>query len=190
MAEEERRPRNPGNRLQPGAQPAAPASMAKGDVPSTLLDRYLIERDRQGRAERFYRDARSPDPAFRDFGKRLETRHIYPDTISDMLKIAEHRGWRSLRVDGEEAFRRDVWIQAKAIGLEVDGYRPRQRDQQAAGLPVREAVPGSAWGRALQVLERLLPDPAAQRRVIEAALSRSRSDDHDRFTGRYRDQQR
>lgn len=187
MAEEER---NPANRLKPSAQPTDSTSKTKGDVPSALLDRYLIERDRQGRAERFYRDVRSPDPAFRDFGKRLETHHSYPDTISDMLKIAEHRGWRKLRVEGDEAFRRDVWIQAKARGLEVVGYRPRQRDQQAAGEPVTPAVRGLGWGRALQVLERLLPDPAAQRRVIEEALNRSRLGDHARTSARDRDRRR
>ena len=188
MAEEERRPRNPANRLQPGAQPAAPASKAKGDVPSTLLDRYLIERDGQGRAERFYRDARSPDPAFRDFGNRLETRHAYPDTIGDMLKVAEHRGWRSLRVEGEEAFRRDVWIQAKAKGLEVVGYNPRQRDRQAAGEPLDPAGRESPrWDRALQIAERLLPEPDVRRGVVEAVTARVSSREH---RSRERDERR
>ena len=48
---------DPGNRVSP--QPATRAdgrSLDKGDVPPQLLDRYLIERDRQGRPERYPND--------------------------------------------------------------------------------------------------------------------------------------
>ncbi len=154
----------------------ASRSTTKGDVPIALLDRYLIERDRQGRPERFFRDHRASDPAFRDQGRRLETRHPYPDTITDMLKIAEHRGWTRLRVEGDEAFRRDVWIQARARGLEVASYRPRDRDRQAAGeTPEQRRQDRNARiYRAAAVVRALIPDPAAQARVLEAALARLR----------------
>lgn len=64
-------------------------STTKGEVPPDLLDRCLIERDRQGRPERFYRDDRAVDPIFRDEGKKLVVGQSYPDTIADMMKIAQ-----------------------------------------------------------------------------------------------------
>lgn len=157
-------------------------SMAKGDVPSVLLDRYLIERDRQGRAERFFRDHRTNEPAFRDTGRSLTTPHAYPDTVADMLKVAQHRGWTRITVRGEEAFRRDVWIQGQALGLEVAGYRPRDRDRQAAGpagdRPAQSQYRDPSRGleerlrRAATVVRAMVTDPDAQRRLMEHAAAR------------------
>lgn len=166
----------PVNRLGPDrARPgqAAGRSTAKGDVPPALLDRYLIERDRQGRPEAFFRDQRAPEPAFRDHGRRLSTGQAYPDTVADMLKVARHRGWTRLRVDGDEAFRRDVWIQARAQGLEVAGYRPRARDRQAAGepppTPKARASLDQRLHRASVVIRGLVADPEVQRRLLDRA---------------------
>ncbi|MET4682639.1 LPD7 domain-containing protein [Brevundimonas faecalis] len=154
-------------------------SILKGDMPSALLDRYLIERDRQGRPQAFFRDPRATEPAFRDHGRRLSTPHAYPDTIGDMLKVARHRGWTRLRVEGDEAFRRDVWIQARAQGLEVSGYRPRERDRQAAG----ETSPALNTARAptvdldrrlkmaAGVVRKLVSDPEARHRLLNRAAA-------------------
>lgn len=162
-------------------------STTKGEIPSNLLDRYLIERDRQGRPERFYRDHRAADPMFRDEGKRLVTRQAYPDTVADMMKIARHRGWDQVRVTGDEAFRREAWIQGQAQGLKVRGYKPRDRDRQAAGdrspplpasrdrtsSPTRSGVDQRLRNAAV-VVRRVIPDPAVQARLLERAQSRAR----------------
>jgi len=96
-----------------------------------------------------------------------------------MLKVAEHRGWRRLRVDGEEGFRRDVWIQARARGLEVEGYRPRDRDRQAAGEPARDLGRETALRRRLDraavVVRRIVPDVALAQKLLSDALVRLRS---------------
>ncbi len=175
---------DPANALAPArARPgeAKARSTTKGDVPPALLDRYLVERDRQGRAERFFRDHRTPEPAFRDTGRTLTTTRAYPDTIADMLKVAQHRGWTRLTVRGDDAFRRDVWIQAQSLGLEVAGYRPRERDRQAAG----ERSPEPALRRdsrpdlqarlrmASTVVRALVADPEMQARLIAHAQQRA-----------------
>jgi len=162
-------------------------SVTKGEIPASILDRYLIERDRQGRPERFYRDHRAVDPMFRDEGKRLVTRQAYPDAVADMLKVAQHRGWKQVRVSGDETFRRDAWVQARGLGLEVKGYQPRDRDRQAAGdkvtgLPMgadRSAGPSARFAdrrlkEAAVVVRWLITDPSAQARLIEHAYQRTR----------------
>lgn len=162
-----------------GRGEAKPRSTAKGDLPQTILDRYLIERDLRGRPERFYRDHRTPDPAFRDQGRRLTTDRPYPDTIADMLKVAQHRNWTRLKVDGDDTFRREVWIQARAMGLEIKGYRPRQRDRQAAGAPASRLPLEERLRMASAVVRSLIPDPEAQRRLLDHAVAAA-----DRFRGR------
>lgn len=168
-----------GNTLKPAperAKAVPPRSTDKGDLPAGMLDRYLIERDRRGRAERFYRDHRATEPAFRDFGRRLQTGLAYPDVIADMLKVAEHRGWTRLRVEGDERFRREAWIQARARGLEVAGYRPRERDRQAAGETSPSRSPGrERFERAAAIVRALIPNTEAQTRILAAAWSKLQS---------------
>lgn len=173
------------NVIAPTPQKGA-RSTTKGDVPPTLLDRYLIERDRLGRPERFYRDHRAANPMFRDEGKRLVAAQSYPDIMVDMVKIAQHRGWTQVRVSGDETFRREAWIQARTIGLEVRGYQPRERDRQAAGEVFRRpdvdrSNPSATTTRAEQrlrqaavVVRRLIAAPAAQARLLEQAYRRAR----------------
>ena len=183
----------PSNRLSPvgdaGARRAR--SLDKGDVPAALLDRYLVERDRQGRAERYYRDHRAREPMFQDKGRSLVARQSYPDTVADMLKVAEHRGWSSLRVAGDDAFRREVWVQAQALGLEVKGHRPTERDRAAAAPAGREPRPPAAdrdrslerkpasrtvearLAMAAQVVRAVVVDPEMQARLIARAWTRA-----------------
>lgn len=181
------------NRLAPERQASRPnRSTAKGDVPEALLDRYLVERDRRGRAERFFRDHRASEPLFRDRGGSLVADTAYPDAVVDMLKIAQHRGWTKVRVSGDAAFKREVWIQAQALDLEVAGHRPGERDRQAAGQdrPPPRSDRGdidARLARAAVVVRRLIADPAAQIRLLQEAAKRAgRSADRDRPQGRER----
>lgn len=161
----------PGNQIAPARAKAGEAksrSVLKGDMPQSVLDRYLVERDLRGLPERFYRDHRTPHPAFRDAGRHLSSERTYPDTVADMLKVAEHRGWSRLKVTGEAAFRREVWVQARERGIAVQGYRPHSRDYQAAGVSgpasLRERL-----NRAAIVVRALIPDQATQDRLIARA---------------------
>ncbi len=157
-------------------------SRTRGDAPQAILDRYLIERDRQGRPARFYRDHRAAEPMFRDEGRKLTTTQSYPDAVADMLKIAQHRGWTKVRVSGDEGFRREAWIQARSLGVEVRGYQPRDRDRQAAGEPSLARSPSSRHldERAVEdrlraasvVVKRLIEDPDARTRLMECAVQR------------------
>lgn len=183
------------NRLAPDSVAGAPRprSLDKGDVPPALLDRYLVERDRQGRAERFFRDHRTREPMFHDRGRSLVAGQSYPDTVADMLKIARHRGWSAIRVTGDEGFRREVWVQAQALGLEVKGHRPTERDRAAASPPDRETSKSPSSGlspsrerrgtsshkletrlaMATQVVRATVADPEMQARLIARAWARA-----------------
>ncbi|HAF81640.1 MAG TPA: hypothetical protein DCG66_11585 [Brevundimonas sp.] len=173
----------PGNRVSPKPGTRADGrSLDKGDVPTQLLDRYLIERDRQGRPERYYRDHKAADPMFRDHGRALSSPQAYPDAVASMLRIAQHRGWSGIKVSGDEAFRREVWVQGRSLGLDVAGYKPTERDRQAANEPTeraeRRATPPSReemkrrLDMAAVVVRTLIADPAAQARLLQQAWAR------------------
>lgn len=111
-------------------QPDVPGrSIQRGDVPDPVKRRYYTD-DRGGEGLGFYVDARVQTAAFRDRGDRLVADRADPNAIRDMLVIAQHRRWASVAVSGSEGFRREAWLEGRSIGLEVQGYRPSERDLQ------------------------------------------------------------
>jgi hypothetical protein len=104
-------------------------STTPGDLPDGLKGRYYVE-DR-GDGLGFYADATVQKPAFRDRGDRLITTRNDPDAIGHMARIALHREWSIIVVRGAPDFRREAWLAGRALGLEVRGYRPTERDHQA-----------------------------------------------------------
>lgn len=105
-------------------------SVERGDVPDAIKRRYFSEEPQFSPEVRFYTDARNDQPAFRDAGGKLTARDHSPDVVRDLVAIAEHRGWKSIEVRGDDDFRRAVWLEAKIAGLEVRGYKPTERDLQ------------------------------------------------------------
>lgn len=104
-------------------------STSKGDVPAPLLRRYYLD-ERGGPGLGFYADARITTATFRDLGARLVTPRSDPNAIRDMAAVAQHRGWTVVVVHGDADFRREAWLTASALGLEVRGYQPTERDRQ------------------------------------------------------------
>lgn len=116
---------------------------------------------------------------------RVRTRSLaqvfsrYPDAVASMLRIAQHRGWSGIKVSGDEAFRREVWVQGRSLGLGVAGDKPTERDRQAANEPVERPVRRAMeptreevkrrLDMAAVVVRTLISDPAAQARLLQQA---------------------
>jgi hypothetical protein len=170
-------------------------STSKGDVPDPLRRRYFLD-DRGGPGLGFYADARIQTAAFRDLGARLVTPRSDPNAIRDMAAVAHHRGWTVVVVHGETDFRREAWLTATALGMEVRGYQPTERDRQeferrqaalvrkaartADARPERgdrEVRDSAAAGRAnMRIVEAVVrarvSDRPAQDRILTAARER------------------
>lgn len=116
----------PGGAIRPDGNSR---SRLKGDVPDAVARRYYTD-ERGGRGLGFYVDARITAPAFRDQGRRLVASRNDPNVARDLARIARHRGWSIVMVGGDPAFRREMWLAARSLGLEVRGYRPTERDVQ------------------------------------------------------------
>lgn len=155
-----------------------PHSETQGDIPDRLQRRYLKER-RGGAGLGFYADARADTAMFRDQGHRLSTGRNDPQVVRDLVAIAQHRGWSTISVRGHTEFRREVWLMARAAGLEVRGYRPTERDQQQAErrmeAPPRRATTLDNRDR-LRVVEAVvrnrIVEPSEQARILATARRR------------------
>ena len=100
------------------------------ELPVSYHDRFLVTKAKgQQDLYRSYDDAR---PAIIDKGDQLSTRNADRGTAMDMIELASHRGWQSLKAKGPEEFRREMWIEGTAQGLKVQGYRPTEKDQEEA----------------------------------------------------------
>lgn len=75
---------------------------------------------------------REPDLGFVDKGNKLETRSNDEQVAEAMVRIAQARGWSEIKVTGTETFRREAWLQAQQLGMEVRGYTPSETDHAEA----------------------------------------------------------
>lgn len=173
-------------------------SVRMGDVPEILERRYYTDA-RGGRGLGFYPDARIAHAAFRDEGRRLVAGRDDPNVARDLAAIARHRGWSIVVVQGTPTFRREAWLAARAVGIEVRGYRPTERDVQELARRTLEIErrarrdrgrtstdrpherPGAATSApkaraSLRVVEAVVQarvtDPTAQERILAAARAR------------------
>jgi hypothetical protein len=89
--------------------------------PATLGDlrRYQIEYRERGSGRRI---------AFTASLFKICTDTPEPSVARAMVDVAELRQWAALRVHGDEAFRRMVWLEASARGVQALGYEPGRDD--------------------------------------------------------------
>lgn len=99
-------------------------------MPASFQERFILtkETDRQ-ELFRSYDDTR---PVISDRGESLHTKSADRSTAMDMIELAAHRGWSSMKVKGPEEFRREMWIEGTAQGIRVQGYRPNDKDRAEA----------------------------------------------------------
>lgn len=99
-------------------------------MPASFQERFILTKaaDRQ-ELFRSYDDRR---PAISDRGESLHTKSADRSTAMDMIELAAHRGWSSMKMKGPEAFRREMWIEGTAQSIRVQGYRPNEKDRAEA----------------------------------------------------------
>jgi hypothetical protein len=116
--------------ISPSERQKAKPDQDRFDLPVSYHDRFLVTKAKgQQDLYRSYDDTR---PAIIDKGDQLSTRNADRGTAMDMIELASHRGWQSLKAKGPEEFRREMWIEGTAQGLKVQGYRPTEKDQEEA----------------------------------------------------------
>ena len=114
------------------AQAERAAQVAR--LEAALKDRYLIKQApvsvgdvKVGHTEYRFRGDTSR-LAFTESTFRLATDTNSPSVARSMVDVAQTRNWRSLRVSGNEEFKRMVWLEASARGVKTLGYEPSPAD--------------------------------------------------------------
>lgn len=95
-------------------------------VPDRVASRYTVK-------GKEFRTLQGTQVAFVDHGSRLQTNKSFDGyAVQSMVDIADARGWASIKVSGDETFRRAVWMEAASRGIAVSGYKPSEAERQAA----------------------------------------------------------
>lgn len=87
------------------------------------LKRQFIQAD-----NKYFYEKSHDTLAFVDKGSKLETPSNGEAMAENLVRIAELRGWSTIKVSGSEEFRRQAWMAATARGIEVTGYEPKPID--------------------------------------------------------------
>ena len=109
----------------PGTSKSEPLLNQHAAAAESLRHRFL-EADHQF----YFRGPGETDRvAFADHGTSLTTDQEDPTVIHGMLLLAQAKGWTFLRVKGSDRFKAEAWMQATIVGIEVQGYQPREIDR-------------------------------------------------------------
>lgn len=120
--------------------PQAERAAQVARLESSLVERYLIKRApvqvgdlTVGTTEYRFRGDTSR-VAFTESSHRLATDANNPTVARSMVDVAEARNWKTLRVSGNEEFRRMVWLEANVRGVKTLGYEPNLADMERLKL--------------------------------------------------------
>jgi hypothetical protein len=97
-----------------------------------LTARYMITR---GRSTNIYSALNNPDVP-------IITQHILgavttkivahnnaQQTAKDVVQVASNAGWKTIVLSGNKQFKREAWLQASFVGMEVTGFKPDEQDR-------------------------------------------------------------
>ena len=128
-------------------------------TPESIRKRFI-----QADNKYFYREDENR-LAFEDKGKRLATSHNDPEVARSMVELAEAKGWDAVKINGSEAFKRTVWLQASLRGMEVNGFQPKTVD--LAKLEELKAEQGKPSARTHAQPQNVVEQTAVRQRVAQ-----------------------
>jgi hypothetical protein len=94
------------------------------EVPADLDSRFL----RVG--NKLYRSAHDKEPIATITPDRIKAKG--PESLPDLVRLAKENGWTSLKITGDEEFKRAAYLAASAQGIRIDGYQPDEKTKAAA----------------------------------------------------------
>lgn len=151
------------------------------ELSQALLTRFIVSHEKRGLLDKgtteftFRNGDEQGRVAFVDAGKALSTEREDKATIRAMIEVATAKNWKEVTVSGTDDFKRNAWIEASLIGLQVRGYEPREADKQMLAELQQRNKPANVITAVEQEHKRDQPrepartpaEPVAQRKHID-----------------------
>ena len=90
--------------------------------PAELEHRYLVA------GGKYLSKQNAQTVLFTDTGKKISTGLTDQQTMQDMLKVAQSKGWNSIKLTGTPEFKQKMFVLAEAQGIQTSGYKPTEQD--------------------------------------------------------------
>lgn len=98
-------------------------------TPESLQNRYITFEGRLLSPSRQYASTDSYRTVlFTDKGNKLTTAKSDLQTVKDMLEVAKHKGWDSIKIKGSKEFKSLMFVMAESQGIRTSGYSPKPED--------------------------------------------------------------
>lgn len=123
----------------------------------------------------YYHKDDSARVAFMVRGGQLVTQEKDQVTASAMALAAEAKGWTTIKVSGNEQFKREVWLEASLRGIEVKGFQPKEADVAALAIKREQSARNAV--ESVTVKERTRDQPTLAE-VASIAKSKQRGEDY------------
>lgn len=94
------------------------------EIPTDLESRFV----RVG--NKLYRSAHDKTPVATISADRIKAKDA--SSLPDLVRLAKANGWTSLKINGDEDFKRAAYLAASAQGIRIDGYKPDEKTKAAA----------------------------------------------------------
>lgn len=143
-----------------------------------LAHRYLVAQEADRKVGLY--EPSSKTPAITVDRKSISTVHEGGIVIEDAVKLAMDRGWTSLKVEGTQAFKDAVWLEAKKYDLKV-GHAPSPVVRAELGRwretnelrPVPQRQAAAPQLNATQPVTPTTPSPEAKRDLGKDYLAKT-----------------
>ena len=83
------------------------------EIPADLESRFLRVGDK------LYRSAHDKEPVATITADRIKAKD--QAALPDLIRLAKENGWTSLKISGDEEFKRAAFLAASAQGVKIDG---------------------------------------------------------------------
>lgn len=81
-----------------------------------------------GAGKYYFREPQGPQLAFEDRGSEVLTPHHSSAVVGSIAMLVHSKGWKNLHLKGTPEFKREMWLQASLLGINVTGYEPEAID--------------------------------------------------------------
>lgn len=147
--------------VKPSIATIAPAdTIAPIKKPKGVIDYVSLFESRAEKGGFAYYENDSKKPAFTAAKNKITVHKLDDNAIRAGLQLAQDK-FGEIKVDGPDDVRRQVWLQGQAIGIDVKGYEPTEKDRAAAeNLFSAAGKATNSISAPASVPEELEPEPA------------------------------
>lgn len=145
--------------VKPSVTTGSAVASVQRKRPNGVIDYVSLFQVRSEKSSFAYYENDSKTPAFSASKDKVTVHKLDDNAIRAGLQLASAT-FGEIRVDGPDDVRRQVWLQGRAIGIDVAGYEPSEKDRVAADK-LRQSLPDASEMAQISAAEKAINSVSA-----------------------------